>query len=264
MLKPRRTQSDREVRSALGSAQYVANPAVESRGAGREAVRVAQILRCGDRPTVDALPEKWLFEALHASAHRARRFSGRAGRGASTWFERWRLIRDYLVDRNLGLVFSTLSRFESAVADREELRSEGLLALVRAVHGFNPWMGIRFSTYACHAIRRSLLLAAKKAARRRTFYPDPRYTWTEDPAHGDRWPSLAADRLRKMIVENQGDLTAREAIVLDWRFPLGGGSARTLGEIGEHLGLSKERVRQIQESAIDKLRTILRADPALQ
>jgi DNA-directed RNA polymerase sigma subunit (sigma70/sigma32) len=38
----------------------------------------------------------------------------------------------------------------------------------------------------------------------------------------------------------------------------------TLGEVGDAMGLSKERVRQIQKSALGKLREVLAADPSLQ
>ena len=52
--------------------------------------------------------------------------------------------------------------------------------------------------------------------------------------------------------------------MLAQRFPLDGERGATLGTIGRAVGLSKERVRQIQNGALHKLRAILNADPLLQ
>jgi len=63
---------------------------------------------------------------------------------------------------------------------------------------------------------------------------------------------------------NLAELTEREVDVLGRRFPVGDGPRLTLDEIGESFGLSKERVRQIQNRALAKLRSVLDMDPSLQ
>ena len=50
-------------------------------------------------------------------------------------------------------------------------------------------------------------------------------------------------------------LTTREAQVLRMRFGLDDGQARTLGEVGDELDISRERARQIEAEALRKLRT---------
>ena len=69
---------------------------------------------------------------------------------------------------------------------------------------------------------------------------------TEGLAEGERDQALA--RLLDA-------LPARERQVIDWRYGLSGGSEpATLGEIGQRLGLSRERVRQIEAAALLRLR----------
>jgi RNA polymerase primary sigma factor len=50
------------------------------------------------------------------------------------------------------------------------------------------------------------------------------------------------------------DLTEREASILKLRFGLAGERKRTLKELGEIFGITRERIRQIQKGALRKLR----------
>ena len=50
------------------------------------------------------------------------------------------------------------------------------------------------------------------------------------------------------------DLDPREATILRYRFGLDGGTEKTLEEVGQHFGVTRERVRQIQNIALNKLR----------
>jgi RNA polymerase primary sigma factor len=219
------------------------------------------------KPGEEKPGEHALFAALHTCAYRAtRKARGKPMTDSERddWVARWKVIRDYIIDQNLGLAYSTLTRFQGSHADWEDLRSESFLALVRSVEGFNPWRGFRFSTYACHAIIRALIHASRKSTRYRLQFPAELDSWREPAGETDDWSELFVDRLRRALDENHGELTERESTVLAGRFPVGGGLGRTLSEIGDALGLSKERVRQIQNSALSKLREVLEADPALQ
>ena len=52
-------------------------------------------------------------------------------------------------------------------------------------------------------------------------------------------------------------LDQREATILQYRFGLDGGSEKTLEEVGEKFGVTRERVRQIQNIALSKLRKMI-------
>jgi RNA polymerase primary sigma factor len=67
-----------------------------------------------------------------------------------------------------------------------------------------------------------------------------------------------AEQLRKALGSLSG-LTEREATILRMRFGLGGGEPATLKEVGDRLGYTRERVRQIERVALGKLREVVAA-----
>ena len=81
----------------------------------------------------------------------------------------------------------------------------------------------------------------------------------------DSRKELCLGRLRRALDCNLGELTEVEATVLAHRFfTEERRSERTFQEIGVLIGLSKERVRQIQNIALEKLREVLEFDPVLK
>jgi RNA polymerase primary sigma factor len=76
----------------------------------------------------------------------------------------------------------------------------------------------------------------------------------EAPDADNPLAAAAAGELGKLVTEALADLTPREQRILRMRFGLGGASEHTLQEVGETFGVTRERIRQIEAKALEKLR----------
>jgi RNA polymerase primary sigma factor len=246
---------------------YVPDRRLRTKSASHDAVNITSWILTGQG--METPPdEQALFIALHTCAFRA----ARPARGRiippierKTWGRRWQLIREYIVEHNLGLVYSMIGRFNNRHTDDDDVLSEAMFALARAVDRFNPWRGFRFSTYACNVIARSLMRRGKQSSRYRRLFPVQHDVEFERPGRlPDTRTELFVERLNRVLDDNLGDLTDIESRILTKRFLNDDESNLTFREIGNTVGLSKERVRQIQNIALNKLREVLRDDPVLK
>jgi RNA polymerase primary sigma factor len=221
--------------------------------------------------------ETLLFKQLHYCGYYLSKLYKTANRAPTvttrkvyaTWVQRYHKIRTRLTEGNLGLVYDLMGRSRFENLDREDMTSEGLMALLRAVDTFDPWRGFRFSTYACNAILRSFSRAAMQDSKRRSKVAgpwDPEFEISDAPEvrRADQ-RALFTERLERVLRLDNADLTEVEKMVLVRRFPFEEDRTRqTLEDIGKQMRVSKERVRQIQLSAISKLRRVLAEDSILK
>jgi RNA polymerase sigma factor (sigma-70 family) len=246
---------------------YVPDRRVRTKSAAAQVTQVTNWILTG-RGLDEPPGELTLFKALHTCAFRAaHRSNGRIITSAERrlWARRWQIIREHIVEKNLGLVHLTIRRFRFQTLDEDDLLSEAMYGLGRAIDRFNPWKGFRFSTYACNVIARALLRRGKGESRYRRLFPVQHDASYEKPSELDDFRmELCLERLRRALDRNIGELTDLEATVLSHRFPMDREPRRTFQEIGNLVGLSKERVRQIQNIALQKLRRVLIEDPVLR
>jgi RNA polymerase primary sigma factor len=222
--------------------------------------------------------------------------------------------RDELARANLRLVVRIAREYVGRGLPLEDLISEGNIGLMRAVEGFDPSAGTRFSTYASFWVKQSIRVALNKggyAVRLPQYVGTLMTKWrrTENQLRDQlgREPEreeIAAElglskrqvqavlKAQKAVATSRGarseetdladllpdarsaapdeiladaddarvamgtlnNLGEREATILKLRFGLEGDEPATLQEVGEKLGLTRERVRQLERESLAILR----------
>ncbi|EMI54420.1 sigma-70 family RNA polymerase sigma factor [Rhodopirellula sallentina] len=225
------------------------------------------------------------------------------------------MARDQMVRANLRLVVNISRGYTGKGLGLQDLIEEGNLGLLRAVEGFDPVHGTRFSTYASYWIKQSIkraLINSAKTIRIPAYMVELLSKWrratarlseelgrtptNEEVARVLGLPKKKLPIIRKAIKINNStpqsdqtesgwslgdmvmderlkspdeamldhdilkhamglldDLDERDSMVLKLRFGLGGSEPMTLKEIGAELGLTRERVRQIETEALRRL-----------
>jgi RNA polymerase primary sigma factor len=157
--------------------------------------------------------------------------------------------KNRIVQANLRLVVSVARRHLRPGLNLTELVSDGYVTLMRAVESFDVHKGNRFSTYATFALMKGyarsvpMMQAAKRAGAAADF--------GEVPDRGDGQSLMMhRDEVRQMLTR----LDQCEREVIRAHYGLGDELPATFEEVGQRLGMTKQRVRQIEQTAMAKLR----------
>jgi RNA polymerase primary sigma factor/RNA polymerase sigma factor len=172
------------------------------------------------------------------------------------------VTKNQIIQANLRLVVSIMKRYVNENDGTFELISDGNISLMRAVEKFDYRRGAKFSTYATWAIQRNNARRFADDIKRRIRFqtsqdealadsPQPHF----DPRHVERTQQERADRIATVLKQ----LDDRDRQIIERRYGLGRNlEAKTLKEIGAELGVSKERVRQLETRAMERLRELAR------
>ena len=179
------------------------------------------------------------------------------------------IVRGKIASFNLALVLAMAKRARAKDLSFSDKVSEGNESLLRAIDGFNVGRGFKFSTYACRAILKAFGRSGMKETRyRQTFdteydpalgVPGSENEFRRTRTEGRRLDS--AEALKEIVSGRKAELTEMEHKIIVLRFGFGENGNKavplTLEQIGRIVGLTKERVRQIQCDALKKLRQTL-------
>ena len=193
------------------------------------------------------------------------------GRELLVWHRRAEHYRDQIAQTNLALVLAMAKRTRMSDVDFADLVSEGNMALLRAVDKFDVSRGFKFSTYGCRAILKAFSRMGMTHSRYRQLFPtdfDPKYEKSDYMLQKrSEHEEDCVDEVRTIVRKNLADLTKIEQSVIQHRFALSDKMKNdpqtrplTLEQVGKVIGVTKERVRQIQNKALDKIRTLLEDD----
>jgi RNA polymerase primary sigma factor/RNA polymerase sigma factor len=166
--------------------------------------------------------------------------------------------KNEVISANLRLVVSIAKRHVGPMENFFELVSDGNISLIRAVEKFDFARGNKFSTYASWAIMKNFARTIPDEHRLRDRFRTSHaemFTATED-SRTDQFEQESAQLQRETQVEKILErLDEREQKIIINRFGLNRGrEPLTLKEVGAELGVTKERIRQIEARALSKLR----------
>ncbi len=159
---------------------------------------------------------------------------------------------------NLRLVASIARKLSRSEQDFDEFFSEGTSILLYAIEKFDYKRGFRFSTYATHSVQRHLYRVIQRRQKRsqHEFAGDQEMLANEaEQGSEDEFSPEATLAITEEVLKKVDELLdGRERTIVLGRFGLDGTDAsRSFRELGEQMGLSKERVRQLFNSGIAKL-----------
>ena len=219
---------------------------------------------------LSAAQERVLFLKYNFARHRVRQLQLAIGPNEPTesqarellvWYRTSTQYREQIAETNLALVLAMAKRTRMSEVDFADLVSEGNMALLRSVDKFDCGRGFKFSTYACRAILKAFSRQGMKLSKYRQRFPtdfDPAMEKSNhlEMVRRDREVD-AAQEVKHIVTSGEAELTTVEQTVIYHRFGLDGGedsAPLTLEQVGQIIGVTKERVRQIQNKALDKIR----------
>ena len=219
-----------------------------------------------ERPLLSREQEAHMFRKMNYLKHVLHRLQERLGDGTIRVPDLQRVeelraeikkVRDLLIECNQRLVHNLATKHLNPGQNLDELKSDANVSLMRAVEKFDYSRGNKFSTYATWAIMNNFARSIPDENTRKQRY----LTGTEELFEGkadvrsdEQEVVAAAEQARDRVNRLLEYLDPRTREVIRMRTGLDGSEEMTLEQIGQHFGITKERVRQINVRGMKMLR----------
>lgn len=220
-------------------------------------------------PLLTAEQELHLFRKYNFLKHRAaelrrrldkRRPAKRVMAEIERLYDEAVAAKNQIIRANLRLVVAVAKRYVTETQQLGDLISDGNESLMRAIEKYDYTRGFKFSTYAVWALKRNCVRNyAMEMKYRDRFRSGPEELFDAQPEHrANPREQLGAQQRREAEVGRiLGELPERERRIIQRRFGFGPGeSPKTLQEVADEMGVSKERVRQLVRRALETLREV--------
>ena len=230
----------------------------------------AHLARLCEARVLTAKEERALFRAMNYAKYRVNVLRSQLApefpdlklvEKAETFLSVADTIRDRILAANMRLVLSVVKKHVTPQYSFDELLSDGIDTLMKAVDKFDFDRGFRFSTYAYRSITRRAyrqISSRQEAARRFTHTVEEAATCQPDDSNGRLASPAAWAQLREMLDNMLSCLDRRERFIIRRRYGMGRSQkAATFQSMANKLGISKERVRQLESRAVGKLQTMV-------
>jgi RNA polymerase primary sigma factor len=177
-------------------------------------------------------------------------------------------VKDEIVESNTRLVRSWAKKIKNSYStfnlELEDLCQTGVIGLMKAADKYQWRKGFKFSTYSRWWIKQAITRTIGNQGRKDDTISldkplsgdeedNPLIDFTEDKKINSPLVEVEEENIREKLRESLLSLSPRERKILAMRFGLEDGKCFTLEEVGVVLGITKERVRQIQKRALRKL-----------
>lgn len=176
------------------------------------------------------------------------------------------LAKSILVERNLRLVAHIVKKYSYPGKDVDDLISIGTVGLIKAIDSFNSDKGTRLATYAAKCIENEILMLIRsnKKIKGEVYLQDPIGIDKEGneislmdvlSSEEDSITEIVENKIQIKKLYNKicTCLQNRERSVIEMRYGLVDGKAKTQREIAALLGISRSYVSRIEKRALKKL-----------